>query len=538
MTSWKSWTIPDKILLLERLRKKTGKLKPTSKDYSKYANDPVGFGTDVLGESYTEDVKALMESVRDNEITIAISATGTGKTHSAARIAVWFKSVYGKDAQVLTAAAPPENNLKTILWGEIGSVINKHPSLFDSYTITALKIEDTPKSFIIGLTIPSSGTPKEREAKFSGKHAPYLLFILDEGDAIPDEVYKGIEGCMSGGIIVRLLIMFNPRQESGEVYRMIRDKRANVVSLSAFNHPNVLTGENVIPGAVTRETTIRRINQWARPIADGEQGRDFFELPGFLVGQTCKAPDGSMFPPLKTGFYEITNSALSYMVLGRYPAQASDQLISTDWIYAARARYDAYVAEHGEVPPVGIRPILGQDVAEFGDDSSVSCLRYGGWVAPFTTWNGVDTVVTGDRAARIYKEKNAYKANVDGTGLGAGVAPHMVRLGCSAFTIKVANSPTYKTEMGEFGILNDQLAWSVREWLRTDQGAMLPPDEMLIEELQTPTYRNDKGRIRIMDKDTMKEVLKRSPDRFDALKLTFAPSEQVLGALDVDRCAV
>ena len=41
-----------------------------------------------------------------------------------------------------------------------------------------------------------------REAKFSGKHAPYLLFILDEGDAIGDEVYRGIESCMSGGRMI------------------------------------------------------------------------------------------------------------------------------------------------------------------------------------------------------------------------------------------------------------------------------------------------------------------------------------------------
>ena len=75
-----------------------------------------------------------------------------------------------------------------------------------------------------------SGTEAQREAKFSGKHAPYLLFILDEGDAIPDEVYRGIESCMSGGH-ARLLIMFNPRAEVGEAYRMERDGRANVIKL-------------------------------------------------------------------------------------------------------------------------------------------------------------------------------------------------------------------------------------------------------------------------------------------------------------------
>ena len=55
--------------------------------------------------------------------------------------------------------------------------------------------------------------------------------------------------------------------------------------------------------------------------------------------------------------------------------------------------------------------------------------------------------------------------------------------------------------MGDFYILRDQLWWQVREWLRTDPGAMLPPDEMLIEELTIPTYQIVSGKIRIMKKD-------------------------------------
>jgi len=50
---------------------------------------------------------------------------------------------------------------------------------------------------------------------------------------------------------------------------------------------------------------------------------------------------------------------------------------------------------------------------------------------------------------------------------------------------------------------------------------MLPPDEMLVEELSTPTYEVVNGKIRVMKKDTMRELLKRSPDRADALCLTF-----------------
>ena len=56
---------------------------------------------------------------------------------------------------------------------------------------------------------------------------------------------------------------------------------------------------------------------------------------------------------------------------------------------------------------------------------------------------------------------------------------------------------------------------------------MLPPEPMLLEELMTPTYRmDDRGKIHIMDKDTMRAKLKRSPNYADALILTFMPGDR------------
>lgn len=447
----------------------------------------------------------------------------THNTHGAARVAVWFYKTHDQ-CQVYTAAAPPEDNLKRLLWGEIGSLVNKNPKLFDADTQKDLHIQRDPLEFITGVTIPSSGTAAQKVAKFSGKHAPYLLFILDEGDAIPDAVYEGIESCMSGGTIVRLLIMFNPRAEAGEVWRMETKGRANVVELSAFNHPNVLSGQNLIPGAVTRETTVIRINDWCRPIKPGEKkDEQTFTLPEFLAGATATRKTGGEYPPLAAGDYKIITPAFSYMVLGRYPSQGANQLISKEWISNARARWDVYTAKFGDKPPAGSSCIMGLDAAEEGIDENSACFRWGGYVEQITTWGGVDMYETGDIGAREFLKRSCSKAGVDGTGVGAGVAPHMRRKGCNAHSVKVASSPTKKTEMGEFRILRDQLWWSVRDWLKNDPGAMLPPDDMLIEELMCPTYAVKGKYIEVMKKEDMKEILKRSPDRADALGLTFAP---------------
>ena len=329
---------------------------------------------------------------------------------------------------------------------------------------------------------------------------------------------------MSGGN-ARLLVMFNPRGASGPVYRMERDKTAHVVEMSAFRHPNVVTGEDVIPGAVSREMTVRRINEWSRPLVVGElPDTECFEVPDFLVGTVAKSQAGEEYPPLPAGWRKITNPALSYMVLGNYPPQSELQLISRSWVEAAVTRWLTYVAQYGEVRPPATSAVLGYDVAEYGRDENIVCIRYGNFITRFTErWSGVDPDTGAIRAAAIYQKLGAVWCAVDATGVGSGVPARMERLGCNADGIKVASSPTFETELGIFGNLRDQVWWSLREWLRTDPGAMIPPDEQLVEELATPTYGVINGKIKVTDKDSMREMLGRSPNTADALCLTFAP---------------
>ena len=439
-----------------------------SADFAEFQGNPVAFGEEVLGETYTDDVKTLMESVRDNPVTVAISANATGKTHGAARVGVWFYKTF-PHSQIYTGAAPPESNLKKLLWGEIGNIVETNTDLFKSDVCTKLHVQRSAQSFLTGVTIPMSGTEAQREAKFSGKHAPHLLFIIDEGDAVPDEVYKGIESCMSGGH-ARMLVMFNPRAEVGEAYRMIRDGKANVVHLSAFNHPNVITGEDRIPGAVTRETTVRRINEWCRPLADGEMiDAECFELPEFLEGVTAKSQSGREYSPLKPGYYKIMEPAFSYMVLGQYPAKASNQLISKEWISRARSRWDSYVAQHGEVPPSNTFGVMGQDVGEFGADENVACFRYGGYVERLIAWGGLDRLRQGTgRSWSTTRERSSGSVSTQPARCGNSPLHEQSRVFRN--TCEVASRPTTATEIGEFYILRDQLWWSCREWLKTDPG--------------------------------------------------------------------
>jgi len=532
-------------------------------DWKKYQGKPELFCVNELDMHVTEDMKKLMSSVMKYRITIAVSANAVGKSHLASALALWFYRSY-TGSQVIACSAPPERNLRENIFAKIRQFTRQNPALVEDDKVLSLKIvpknaadsdDDDLKleSAILGITIPTAGDAELQATRISGYHAPSQLFIFDEGDGIPDGIYKGAEGCLSGDFS-RLLILFNPKSKSGAAYRMIKNGLANVVYLSAFNHPNVISGDDVIPGAVSREKTVQRINDWTRALRKGElpDQTSCFEVPKFLEGTTAKSGAGKKYPPLQPGWRRIEEACFSYIVLGQYPAQGSNQLISQEWIDAARSRWDLYTATYGNKTPEGVRPLLGMDVADEGGDYNTIVTSYGNYIAPLEKWRGMDVDMSSTRASVYYAELNAYQINVESDGLGASVAPKMGRqfywfcpicgetvfetnypkcpscrlendkrpemdkVYINAQKIVVGTKSNKKCELGQFGCLRDELWWQTREWLRTDQ-AMLPPDQDLIEELTVVTYGVVEGKIKITPSKIIREKLGRSADSASAL---------------------
>lgn len=514
--------------------------------YGDYQGDPAGFISDVLGEkTLTNDQLRILDTLAKYDRIVVKSATGTGKSFLGARIATYFFKAYER-AQIYMAAAPPESNLRRILWSELSEVFIKNPSVFEGEKISDLKIRRTtdPKSYIVGTTIPQNGTEDERKARFSGKHSPVLVFLLDEADAIPGEILEAIEGCMSGGSVTKLIMFMNPKKKGGYIYHeLIRGKQAHVITMSAFNHVNVVTGEDVIPGAVTRKTVLQRINEWTyipnedeyKDVWDewqesGNLKNGFFSIPDCLIGTTCQRTNGDGdYDPLPAGIRKVKPlyQKFFYMVLGEYPLDDAQQLIPTEAIEAARTRWDLWVAQYGENPPELVRPIMGLDVAEYGRDANSLCLRYGNWVPNFKKRNGIDPDTVALWASKIYKEVNCRSGKIDAIGIGSGIPSRMGRDGCNGVAgIKVNEKPSNKhSQDGEFGSLRDEIYWLMAKWVQNDS-SMLPPNKTLVDSLLALQYEvNSKGKICIISKKQLKTKLGYSPDDLDSLALTFSPAK-------------
>lgn len=490
------------------------------------------------------------------------SANSTGKTHALPLIISWFLECFGAEfdnspsCEVYVTAAPPSRNLNRV-WSELQSLRWKYPDVMGDWVTTLghdkrLYNPQLPgKWFCSALPIPQNKSPEQQAEAFTGKHARYMLFILDDANSIPVPIWKAIEECTTAGVVVRVLFCFNPRQRDSEAYRRASTPGlAHTVRIPAFDHPNVIAGEHIIPGAVTRPAVVLRINQYSRPLSGDEKFRpedsSHFEIPDFLVNEQAQNPDGTITPPLPPVPRAVTNGSLSVSVLARAPKLGAQQLIPDEWAARARSNYDLYVARHGESPPSSVRPRLSWDVGDT-TDPNVLWARWGNFCLRLDKWMGTDFDESEERVARYYKQHNAQLLIIDENGIGAPLPTHMKKRGCHVVGVKVQRKPTQrKIEIvegrvveHEFESFGSQLGWAVRLWLDPDinPNAMLPPDDELLAAMGVLVYREidhgtNVGKFWVTDKDTLKQYVSsgdrskamHSADTWEAFKMTFAPS--------------
>jgi hypothetical protein len=104
--------------------------------------------------------------------------------------------------------------------------------------------------------------------------------------------------------------------------------------------------------------------------------------------------------------------------------------------------------------------------------------------------------------------------------------------------LKAAGAPVIPVNVGSASeVLDDdqnkvyvnlraELWWALRDALdpKNPEPLALPPDDDLLGDLAAPTYKiTGKGQTQIEDKEETKKRLGHSPDRADAVMLTFAP---------------
>lgn len=474
---------------VRRLREDVGDLLEAHRegaelrDFSRYADDPVAFIREVLdGEPWAAQ-EEIAEAVLDHPRVVVRSANGVGKDWTAARLSLWW--TYARRGLVLVTG-PTERQVVEVVMGEVARAFANAPDLPGELYQSALRLGREDETGILAFTSTEA-------SRLTGFHAGRVMVVLTEAQGCPEFAWEGLLRCATGARD-RALAVGNPNAPSGRFYTASRSEGWRDLQISAREHPNVVQGEEIIPGGPSREWIELQREEWG-------EGSARFQAS----------------------------------VEGEFPETSDEGLFRRSWLEAAGERWEEGRGGEGEL-------IVAVDPARFGPDSTVCAVRRGDRIERLVSWGRKDTMSTverlvrelaelgvtpGDREGRRFasgRKRDRFtptgRVVVDCVGLGAGVADRLNEKDYAVDEFKGSRSPK---DGDRFANLRAEGYWRLRSRLEEGEVA-LPPDEELFDELLAINWSpTADGKVKIESKSDIRSRLGRSPDKADAVAMAVWP---------------
>ena len=210
-----------------------------------------------------------------------------------------------------------------------------------------------------------------------------------------------------------------------------------------------------------------------------------------------------------------------------YPDDLVKQLLEGNWDVLEAGNYlfkYSYIKDAVEksVSKEGKRAI-GQDLARYGDDSSVAVVRQGGEVIWVDKWAKTDLMHTTGKIINLIDRFKPDDTNLDVIGMGAGVYDRLREQDIHVNAVNVAEAPKNpdKEKADKLANLRAEIYKTLAD--RFQEGTISIPDDLdLIAQLSSIKYKiNSRGQLQIESKEDMKKRGIKSPDMVDALALAF-----------------
>lgn len=301
---------------------------------------------------------------------------------------------------------------------------------------------------------------------FAGAHDKHLAFFFDEGSDISDKIYEVADGAMTTPGAM-WFVFGNPTRNIGRFYQCFKDPL----------HSKYWR---------TWQIDARKCK------ASTKNGPEYLER---LIEQ----------------YGGLNDDRARVRVLGQFPERAGGQFISTVAVDKAM-RTEVEYWQH-------MPKLMSVDVARFGDNDTMICWRQGRKVFPLEKMPKVDLVELSKMIGARIKAERPMVVFIDGAGMGAGVVDNLRHLGFSVIDVNGGNSssdPLYLNKRAEM--------WQgMKDWMESPTDVELPNDPELRKHLTAVKYGyTDKGRLRLERKEDIVAEFGFSPDRADALAMTFA----------------
>ncbi|MFI1012614.1 hypothetical protein [Streptomyces sp. NPDC020965] len=197
------FTPRERAVIMTEVERFTGSL------YGLWRDSPSGFVEDVLGESLWSKQRAVLDSIVAHKRTAVPAGFGVGKTHLAARAAVWFTNVHPVGTALCITTATRFRQVQRQLWPHIRKVVPRAglPGYCDTvqYKMPTAQGHDFVAAY--GFSAPSND-----EAAMQGIHESHILLIVDEAGGIAPVIGHGTNNLLTGGD-ASLLAIGNPAMD-------------------------------------------------------------------------------------------------------------------------------------------------------------------------------------------------------------------------------------------------------------------------------------------------------------------------------------
>lgn len=420
----------------------------------------VAFARDVLGIRLWKGQREAAKLVDSGAHAVAIkTGHGVGKTlWGAVAICYWLGT--GGPGTAVVTSAPTNRQVEELLWREVNSLWIRSAMLTQLARPLMREVRISADWVGYGFSTHDPG-------RFQGWHAPRLRFLIDEANAFPENIWQVIDTCLTGGD-QQLVMLGNPIVSVGRFYRSFGDPAVAKLTISAREHPNVRSGRELIPGAVTAG--------WIERFEDR---------------------------------YKSDPNIIRSRIDGEFPESGSVySIVPIDWLRRART-----------IEPKTISPVVyGLDVARYGDNLCVLTRLEGQRLVSQESWGHRSTTYTVAHAAERMRENPADAIVVDDPGVGGGVTDG---LRDQAFNVVAFEGGGKAVDAERFHNRNAEAWWHVREAFEHGMMRVDGPEGELDMQLSSREYqvRGDK-RIALEGKtDYTKRTGLPSPDFADSFAM-------------------
>ena len=501
-------TKPDK-WLVERLRE-DDKLLFWDKHSDKYALHQWDGTPNPFAEAF--------EALADKKWVGIESGTSLGKTYFLPRVLFWFLDTYPNSLVVTTA--PKLDQLRRVLWTEISAGFKKFKRIrpdAELYTLN-LSVDGGTQQMIakqnsdileaeagigheaIGI-VSGVGAGEESATKMQGFHRENMLFIVEECAGVHPAVLTAIINTSTAANNL-ILAVGNPDSEIDSLHTFCQLQRTKHIIVSAYDHPNVVIGKPVIPGAVTRESIEFRREEY------GE------DSPFFKSRVRGIAPTEAVDSLIKSEYFE-------QCLLGSKTFNA----VFNDRFYYNAAGIDVANSESGDMGAAAVGKGNRLDFLKEFHCPNANHLAYN---LLYDEPQLIDKNYSIYHLPTVHDYKIAPEnVGVDSVGVGVGTvnAFHDEGYPCISLMGGENEKAIAKDAAGEtlyrFASLRAQMYFEAREDLRLSQVIIGNIDartlRQLKKELITVKYRVQGGKIYVESKEEIKKRLGgKSPNLADA----------------------